>query len=503
VLWGLIILSHSNKKARAPLYDQMLLHHSQNHTSFHVPGHKNGAGIDPKAHETFAPLLSMDYTEIASLDDLHRPEGVIKEAQQLAAACFGAEQSFFLVNGSTVGNLAMILTVCAFNDILIVQRNVHKSIIHGLMLAGAKVVFLPPRWDEASGLATGVNLKDVIQAMIDYPAAKGVLLSNPNYHGMGIALADIAKAVHANGMPLLIDEAHGAHYGFHPRLPGSALSSGADIVVQSTHKMLTAMTMGAMLHVQGNRVDRDILQQRLGMLQSSSPSYPIMASLDLCRRWMDTEGERSLDSGLRVIDNLHQQISLHLPYIGVLKRDKDTSSYDTLDPFKITIHDRSGTYTGYQLRDKLGQAGCDAEMADVKHVLLHLSFASTNEDVDRLIKALLDIFTPIRLKKQDISQEISNNNSIPPFSQISAPITMQLPQQRVSANVKAIPLKQALGYRAAEMVIPYPPGIPILYYGELITGETITYLQLAAKEGATFQGTKDISLTDILVFNEK
>jgi arginine decarboxylase len=495
-------LSRSNKKANAPLYDRMLLHHTQGHTSFHVPGHKNGAGIDPKAHETFAPLLRLDYTEIPSLDDLHRPEGIIREAQQLAAACFGAEQTFFHVNGSTVGNLAMILTVCANNDILIVQRNVHKSIIHGLMLAGARVVFLPPRWDEASGLATGVNLKDVIRAMNDYPAAKGVLLSNPNYHGMGIDLADIARVVHANGMPLLIDEAHGAHYGFHPRLPISALSSGADIVVQSTHKMLTAMTMGAMLHVQGNRVDRGILQQRLGMLQSSSPSYPIMASLDLCRRWMDTEGECSLDNGIGVIDYLHQQISLRLPHIGVLKRTEDTRSYETLDPFKITIHDRSGTYTGYQLRDKLGQAGCDAEMADVKHVLLHLSLASTHEDVDRLINALLDIFTPIRLEKQDILGEISNNNSIPSFSQISTPITMQLPQQRDFVNVKAIPLQQALGFRAAEMVIPYPPGIPILYYGEQITEETITYLQLAAKKGASFQGTKDTTLTDILVFIE-
>jgi arginine decarboxylase len=495
-------LSHDNKKARAPIFDQMVLHHLQGHTSFHVPGHKNGTGIDPEAQEMFAPLLSLDYTEIPSLDDLHRPEGIIREAQQLAAECFGAEQTFFLVNGSTVGNLAMILTVCSHNDILIVQRNVHKSIIHGLMLAGAQVVFLPPRWDEASGLATGVNFIDVMRAMSDYPAAKGVLLSNPNYYGMGIELTDIAKAVHSHGMPLLIDEAHGAHYGFHPRLPKSALSSGADIVVQSTHKMLTAMTMGAMLHVQGNRVDRDILQQRLGMLQSSSPSYPIMASLDLCRRWMDTEGKRNLDKGLDVIDYLHERISLNLPYIGILTRAEDSKSYETLDPFKITLHDRSGTFTGYKLRDKLGQAGCDAEMADGRHVLLHLSLASTKEDVDRLINALLDIFTPGCFKKQDFSEEISNYNSLPPFSQISSPILMQLPQQGDSINVKAIPLKQANSFRAAEMVIPYPPGIPILYYGEPITDEIITYLQLAVQEGASFQGTKDPSLTDILVFFE-
>jgi arginine decarboxylase len=486
----------------APLYEKMVSHRFQRRTSFHVPGHKNGKGLDPGGIDSFASIMSLDYTELPPLDDLHNPTSVILEAQQLAADCFGAEQTFFLVNGSTVGNLAMILSVCARDEILIVQRNVHKSIIHGLMLAGAKAVFLPPRWDTASQLATGVCLTDVITAMDVHPTAKGVLLSNPNYYGMGIALSDIANVVHSRSIPLLVDEAHGAHFGFHPDVPQSALASGADVVVQSTHKMLTAMTMGAMLHMQGNRVDRELIQQRLGMLQSSSPSYPIMASLDLCRRWMHQQGEQSIAHGLQIIQHLREQIKNKLPTIALIEKEAHNLSYDTLDPFKLALSDRSGTWSGYELRDRLEQAGCDAEMADASHVLLHFSLASDRADADRLFLALSDIFTPINMKKQDISVEIANSNSIQLFSQISVPIAMSLPEKSNALKVKAVPLEAAIGYSSAEMVIPYPPGIPLLYVGEEITAQAVSQIKWMANKGALFQGIKDAQLIHISVFIE-
>jgi arginine/lysine/ornithine decarboxylase len=497
-----MIMSDECNPNDAPLYEKMLSHHFQRRASFHVPGHKNGKGIDPEGSGSFASIMSLDYTELPQLDDLHHPSGIIMEAQRLAADCFGAEQTFFLVNGSTVGNLAMILTACAKDEILIVQRNVHKSIIHGLMLAEAKAVFLPPRWDAISGLATGVNLTDVITAMNDYPAAKGILLSNPNYYGMGIDLQEIAEAVHARGMLLLVDEAHGAHFGFHPVLPRSALACGADVVVQSTHKMLTAMTMGAMLHVQGNLIDRDLIQQRLGMLQSSSPSYPIMASLDLCRRWMHKQGKESITKGLKVVNHVREQIKMKLPIIAVIENEVTNLSYNTLDPFKITLSDRSGTWSGYQIRDKLELAGCDAEMADATHVLLHFSLASDEIDANRLLLALSDIFLPMSLKKQDFLGEITNKNSVQLFSQISSPISMTLPHKSDAFKVNAVPLEAAIGFCSAEMVIPYPPGIPLLYTGERITDQVVAQIKRIANQGASFQGIKDASLTLISVFIE-
>jgi arginine decarboxylase len=489
----------------APLYEKMLSHRFQRRASFHVPGHKNGKGLSPEASESLSSIMSLDYTELPTLDDLHDPTGVILEAQQLAAECFGAEQTYFLVNGSTVGNLAMILAVCGRDEILIVQRNVHKSVIHGLMLAGAKAVFLPPRWDKESGLATGVNLTDVIAALDAYPNAKGVLLSNPNYYGMGIHLSDISNTVHSRDIPLLVDEAHGAHYGFHPLLPQSALASGADVVVQSTHKMLTAMTMGAMLHVQGNRVDRVQLQQRLGLLQSSSPSYPIMASLDLSRKWIHNQGIQSITNVMQIIQNLKDQIKNKLPAIAIIEKDIHNLSYDTLDPFKLTLSDRSGTWSGYQLRDSLEHAGCDAEMADVSHVLLHFSLASEEADANRLFSALSDIFMSISIKKQDLTGEIANNknnNKKQLFSCISDPILMSLPQTSDAMRVKAVPLEAAIGFLAAEMVIPYPPGIPLLFSGEKITDQVVNQIKWMAQQGASFQGAKDAKLAHISVFIE-
>ncbi|WP_411829743.1 aminotransferase class I/II-fold pyridoxal phosphate-dependent enzyme, partial [Paenibacillus favisporus] len=296
---------HVNKE-RAPIYEMMQEMKDKAYSSFHVPGHKKGQAYTESGGAGFLQdVLQVDLTEITGTDDLHHPEGVIREAQALAADCFGAEESFFLVGGSTSGNIALILTVCSKpGDLLIVQRNVHKSVIHGLMLAGAKAVFIQPEPDPVSGLAVAPSEETVTAALAAYPQAKGVLVTMPNYYGMGSDLAPLAEACHQHGVPLLVDEAHGAHYGQHPRLPGSALASGADGVVQSTHKMLAALTMGAMLHVQGPRIDRGLLRQRLAMVQSSSPSYPIMGSLDLARRLLHVQGAGAFTAGLAAVDAL-------------------------------------------------------------------------------------------------------------------------------------------------------------------------------------------------------
>ncbi|BCG56588.1 hypothetical protein PUR_00130 [Paenibacillus sp. URB8-2] len=246
------------ERKSAPLYEMLECYKAEGKISFHVPGHKNGQAYRMDQSAGFLDeVMTADITEISGSDDLHDPGGVILEAQRLAADCFGAEESFFLVGGSTAGNLALILTVCAEpGAVLLVQRNVHKSVIHGLMLAGARAVFLDPLLDESSGLAVAPAEETVRKALAAWPEAAGLLVTMPNYYGMGTDLAPLARACHDSGVPLLVDEAHGAHYGQHPELPAGALSCGADGVVQSTHKMLAAMTMGAMLHVQGPRLDR-------------------------------------------------------------------------------------------------------------------------------------------------------------------------------------------------------------------------------------------------------
>lgn len=474
--------------SRAPLYEKLVSHFQSRPASFHVPGHKSGQGIDRYAERFFEHVLSIDLTEIAGLDDLHHAEGVIQEAQQLAAHCFGAEQTFFLVNGSTVGNLAMILSVCERGDIVLVQRNAHKSVIHGLMLAGARAVFIYPENDGHTGLPSGIAVRSVKEALAAYPEAKGLIVTNPSYYGIGNPLEELVQTMHAHGKPLLVDEAHGAHFGFHPELPKSALQSGADMVVQSTHKMLTSMTMGSMLHIQGRLVDRDAVRSHLSMLQSSSPSYPIMASLDVARRQMHMKGYEVLENGLVHVRWFTEQMKTLQTFCVAGQTMKVGVDYTTKDPFKIVAADLTGTLTGFELKEKLEAHGCFCEMADPACVLIVFSLASTADDARRLYEAFKQISSDLNLDKKELMPNISNIYNLNFHHKVSKPVAFNLDMIRPRQKVMHVPIRHAAGLRSAGTVIPYPPGIPILYPGETITLEIADYLIALAESGAKFQG---------------
>lgn len=486
-------------QSKAPLYDTLQSLCEGPRASFHVPGHKFGQAARHFEATSQAMLLeqtmAIDYTEITGLDDLHQPQGIIMEAQQLAAHCFGADHTFFLINGSTAGNLALILTVCDEGDLIIVQRDVHKSVLHGLMLARAKAVFIAPHIDPDSGLSIGITEQQIEAALRQYPQAKAVLLTNPSYYGLGIPLKPIADLVHEFDIPLLVDEAHGAHYGFHASLPASALASGADGVVQSTHKMLTALTMGAMLHIQGPRIDSHVVQQRLAMIQSTSPSYPIMASLDWSRRQIALHGEDMVTAGLAVVNTFLARLAT-MNEFTVAKIG--AHNHVTKDPFKVALRDATGTLSGFALQRALEQHGCVAELADPHYVLLVFSIASQNEEADRLVTALQNISQQFALKKKEKSEITSNITTLPQFIQSATPISFQ-PVNYARAQVESVAIEKAAQRRSAEMVVPYPPGIPLLFPGEVITEEMISFLKHLAKLGASFQGASDIKLLTLQV----
>ncbi|WP_431522869.1 aminotransferase class I/II-fold pyridoxal phosphate-dependent enzyme [Paenibacillus hunanensis] len=596
-------------RVRAPLYERLIQYAQSGNRSYHVPGHKNGAAYElPVEHAAQAlsmdymrELLRLDVTEIQGTDDLHHPEGVIQEGQELAARCFGAEETYWLVGGSTSGNLALLLSVCQQpGDLIIVQRNVHKSVIHGLMLAGAQAVFLTPEIDTLSGLAVVPLAETVRQALVRYPQARGVLVTSPNYYGMGSDLSTMAQYCHEHGIPLLVDEAHGAHYGHHPRFPQSALAAGADGVVQSTHKMLSAMTMGAMLHIQGNWMDRDVLRQRLAMIQSSSPSYPIMASLDLSRYWLDYAGSALFEQGLAArdyvadhlasigyysaasdhthagskqyvaneqVDGIDRETGGRFAIVGeqreehrrYVKKDSlnaeykdcveevhsesrlDIPAYDEMaqrieqDPFKIVLYDRTGYLSGQQLQQQLEQYGCIPEMSDERYVVLVFSLGSQMEDATRLLDALRRIADDTAIAAQEyvhahadnvsmsrVLSALSIGKSVPSdaldkssiaaeqqdadsnlliASLISEPVSFQM-KPIAQQQIETIPLEQAAGRRCAEMVIPYPPGIPVLYAGEMISMELHARLLQVRQHGMKIQGAADASLQSIRVYHD-
>lgn len=569
-------------KKRAPLYEALLAYRDSKQRSYHVPGHKNGQvyhqwmnqsegtedalqkGIvdhtetgdilgreqrrqeenvkegeqtvfstdyslkdtDQSRHvvpvRAYLDMMEMDVTEITGTDDLHHPEGVIKEAQDLASDCFGAEESFFLVGGSTAGNLSLLLTICDEpGSIVLVQRNVHKSVIHGLMLAGARAVFLEPWVDPESGLAVMPSIETVQAAVQRYPEAKGVFVTLPNYYGMGADLTPIAEVCHEAGMPLLVDEAHGAHYGQHPELPVSALSCGADGVVQSTHKMLAAFTMGAMLHIQGPRLNRPLLRQRLAMVQSSSPSYPVMASLDLSRRLLHVHGADAFTAGLAAVKALKRGLA-ELPRFQLLQPADSLQQepaygnenpaalpgrqgYTAQDPFKVVIYDDTGVLSGYGLQQQLEACGCVPEMSDERYVVLLFSLGSTLQDAEHVLQALRHINVAYKLEhslestasvrtasqtQTDPPIYVSTWNNIEDRERLSEPVAFSL-QPIIERDTIGISIEDCAGYRSAEMVIPYPPGIPLVYPGERISSKVAERVRVLREAGAKFQGISD------------
>ncbi|WP_379164073.1 aminotransferase class I/II-fold pyridoxal phosphate-dependent enzyme [Paenibacillus sp. sgz5001063] len=507
---------------RAPVYEMLEQYRAKGNISYHVPGHKNGEAYRGQGSAGFlGEVMRYDVTEITGTDDLHHPEGVIREAQELAADCFGAEESFFLVGGSTAGNLALILTVCPEPGMtLILQRNVHKSVIHGLMLAGARAVFVEPQMDRHSGLMVAPAADTVQAALAAYPEATAVLITMPNYYGMGSDLAPLAQACHNSGIPLLVDEAHGAHYGQHPSLPAGALMCGADGVVQSTHKMLPALTMGAMLHVQGPWLDRSLLRQRLAMVQSSSPSYPVMASLDLARRLVHRQRAEAFTAGLAAVDVLRRGLAA-LPRYGLLQPaeplhpgcgaddegattgmpPRSMAAYSTQDPFKAVIYDADGVLGGFELQRRLEAKGIVPEMSDDRHVVLAFSLGSKAEDTERLLAALRQIADEPAAEMAPASAKNSTWNNFT-NNLISSPVLFSMKPVNV-LETESIRLEYSTGRMAAEMVIPYPPGIPLLYPGEEISEEICNRLIGLSQGGAKFQACADPALQHIVVYNIK
>lgn len=470
------------KTNRAPLYEALLRHRERQSVSFHVPGHKNGEVFQKEAADYFQTVLQLDVTELRGLDDLHEPESVIAEAQQLLAESYGAAHSYFLVGGSTAGNLAMILASCGHGDTILVQRNCHKSVIHGIKLAGARPVFLSPQIDRRSMIATGLTEKVVVEAIHQYPEAKALFLTNPNYYGMSVDLKMLIQTAHEHEVPVLVDEAHGAHFGMDPSFPASALAQGADVVVQSAHKTLPAMTMGSYLHVNSNRIDHDKIRNRLSMLQSSSPSYPVMASLDLARLYLDQLTKRDFNGIFSSISAIREQLG-QLAQVSVLQ--SSTKAYDSLDPLKVTLQTRC-SLTGYELQQRFEQEGIFTELADPYHVLFIMPLTEINEPtffINKIDKAVSDV----KEKPRENQKETLLMPQQKPLSTLAL-----FYDQLENIKTKYLPVKDAAGCISVQEVTPYPPGIPLLFAGERIQSIHLDAIRAWHNSGARFQAGTDI-----------
>ncbi|MBO0995513.1 aminotransferase class I/II-fold pyridoxal phosphate-dependent enzyme [Bacillus sp. SD088] len=455
-----------------PLYERLLQYKQNRPISFHVPGHKNGIlyeGVD----SAFAQIAQLDATELTDLDDLHAPEGVIAKAQRLLTDLYQSCQSYFLVNGTTVGNLAMILACCQAGDYVLVQRHCHQSILHGLQLAKLNPIFIASKVREDGEIQLMVDT--VQRAFQQYPSIRACIFTYPDYYGQTFNLQAMIEIAHQNNALVLVDEAHGAHFCLEEPFPSSSLRLGADLVVHSAHKTLPAFTMGSYLHINSDHVPVKKVERYLKMLQSSSPSYLVMASLDLARHYVSHFSK----------EDVYYTQQKNQDFIKKLKQLSGIQVIESDDPLKVMV--RHTAFSGYELQTKFEQVGVYPELADPQQILLILPLLKTGTvyPYDQALQQLQSLSWTSGQAQNQPKQNILWQESIMITTlALSYEVMENLEEEWVEIDV-------SVGRVASQMITPYPPGIPLIMLGEKITQTHVKQLKKLMKFGARFQGEMD------------
>ncbi len=469
----------------------------RNITPFHVPGHKQGKGMDEEFFNFIGENpLKIDVTIFKMVDGLHHPKSAIKEAQELAADAYGAKRSFFAVNGTSGAINAMILSVVKAGEKILIPRNVHKSVSAGIILAGATPVYMNPVIDNKLGIAHGVSPYTVEKMLELHPDAKAVLLINPTYYGIATDIQKIANIVHSYDIPLIVDEAHGPHLHFHEDLPTSAVDVGADICCQSTHKILGSMTQMSLLHINSDRIDVARVQQILSLLHTTSPSYPLMASLDCARRQVALHGNELLTKTIELANYGRSEIN-KIPGIGSFGQELiGHEGVHAFDPTKLTITAKNLGISGFELENILvDEYNIQMEMADFYNVLGLVTIGDTKESIDTLIAALQDI--------SDRYFDTKKVETIKPQRVPAIPEQVLIPREAFYSETTKVPFNESLGKICAEMIMAYPPGIPIIIPGERISKEIIEYIEDLKEQKTHLQGMEDPDLEYIKVIEDE
>jgi lysine decarboxylase len=492
-------------QTRTPYFDVLLDYVDSGVIPFHTPGHMQGKGMDRKLRDFLGDnVLAIDLTQIRGLDDLLQPSEAIAEAQELAAEAYGAEHSFFLINGSTSGNQIMMMTAVNPGEKIALPRNSHKSAMGGLIMSGAHPIWMQPEIDEELHVDDTVTVETVRRTLDAHPDLAAVYVVSPTYYGVAADLAGIAGVVHERGLPFLVDEAWGPHFHFHPALPLDALAAGADLCVNSTHKMLGSLSQTAMLHQQGARVRLDRLKAVVKLFLSTSPNLVLVASLDVARRQMAVEGSALLSRTIELAEDTRRRLNeIEGVYCFGEERVGRPGVFD-LDPTKITITVKDLGYTGYEAEEILRRRyNVQCELADLFNCLALFTIGTTQEAADRLVYGVkelaredrpIDVFSPSGVLESRLKSGTYNLPAIPP-------IRMN-PREAFLADTEFVDFKASPGRICAEVITPYPPGIPVISPGEEITREVVDYLRLEKRAGVRMQGPYDAELRTIRVVSE-
>lgn len=483
---------------QTPLLDAVTSYIETDPAYFRIPGHRLERGISNRWTEHVgSDIFKYDVTETPLTDDLHNPSAAIADAQNLASELYHARKSFFLVNGTTCGNEAMIMSAVGPGEKIMVARNAHKSAMMGLIISGATPVYIMPKVNQDWGIQGGISPEDVERTIQEHPDCKALFLVSPSYYGVCSDLEKIAEICHAHHMLLLVDEAHGGHLYFRKDIdvpiPHGALEQGADMCVQSMHKITGALTQSSVLHIGSDRVSPARVAKNLHIVQSTSPSYLLMTSLDCARYELALHGEEMLQKALLQANALRESIR-QIP--GMKCMGDEILHHDSvagLDLTRLVINATDLGLSGYELEQILFQDyHVDMELSDAYNVLAILTYANTESEGERLLHAL-----------REISSHYASRNK-PPYqidvlSFPDVPEQLMSPREAYYADTKTILWKDAIGCICGEMLAPYPPGIPVIYPGEMITREIWEYMEWYRKGHHPMHGPSDDTLETIQI----
>lgn len=474
-----------------PLYEALVKFKKKRVVPFDVPGHKRGRGNKFLADFLGEKCLSVDVNSMKPLDNLCHPISVIKEAEELAADAFGAQHAFFMVGGTTSAVQTMILTACKRGDKIILPRNVHRSAINALILCGAIPVYINPQMDKELGISLGMKVEDVRKAMDDNPDAKAVLVNNPTYYGICSNLQAIIKLAHERKMMVLADEAHGTHFYFNKHLPQAAIHLGADMAAVSMHKSGGSLTQSSFL-LTGPNVSEGYVHQIINLTQTTSGSYLFLSSLDISRSNLALHGDKIFDKVIDMVEYGRHEINLIGDYYAYSREKINGDSIYDFDITKLAINTLNVGLAGIEVYDILrDEYDIQAEFGDIGNLLAYVSVGDRDKDMERLVGALSEIR---RIYKKDQKGMLE--------AEYIRPKVIYAPQEAFYSEKISLPLDEAKDKVCSEFVMCYPPGIPILAPGELVTQDILDYIHYAKDKGCSMTGPEDMSIERLNVIKE-
>ncbi len=478
--------------AETPIYSALKKYSKQEVLRLHMPGHAGGRGF---SDYPFQQIADIDVTEVPGTGDLHVPEGVIEEARILLAKAFGARESLFLVNGASSGIHTLFMSLNKNQNKVLVTRNAHRSFYAGMVLSGVEPVYVPCQISSEYGLAMSVRSSDIMDLLVANPDIDNVFITSPNYFGITCDVEEICRTVKSfnNEASIFVDEAHGGHFPFHDKYPRSALLSGADAVVNGLHKTLPVLNQGACIHVQDEKRFWQRIFPAWSMLTTSSPSYPILASIDLARSLMMTQGWTILGKALDLSKKFKHKIN-EIRGLSVFTEEELFNIPGTaeIDPLKILIGVKGISLSGEQLAKILGQEyAIQVELAAPDYILAMMSMFHSAGDWNLLYKALEEIAGKYPGKERE--QEYI---PVPPEPELSL-----IPRTAYFSNTAEVDFSCCRGKISAEVIAPYPPGIACLLPGEVISDNMYEYLEYLKKSKIPLYGPGDSSLTRVKIID--